>query len=124
MTDESSPAFDPKGRFLYFVSARDFNFNFGGGSGFQSRIYVATLQSDFGHPFPPRSDEEPAVTGEEEGSEEEVESEVEDDAIRIDLEGLGDRVMPLPGLDPGAYFGLIPVDDGLLYSAGGGLHKY
>jgi len=30
MTDEASPAFDPKGRFLYFVSARDFNFGFGG----------------------------------------------------------------------------------------------
>jgi len=124
-TDEASPAFDPEGRFLYFVSARDFNFSFGGGSGFQSRIYVATLQDDFGHPFPPRSDEEPAVVGEEEGPEEgEGGDEEADGAIRIDLEGLGERVMPLPGLEPGGYFGLIPTDDGLLYSSGGGLHKY
>ncbi len=43
LTSERSPAFDPKGRFLYFVSARDFNYS-GGQSNFQSRIYAATLQ--------------------------------------------------------------------------------
>jgi tricorn protease len=123
MTDESSPAFDPGGRFLYFVSARDFNFTFGGGSNFQSRIFAATLQEDYGHPFPPLSDEEPAVVGEEardEGPQEEEDSE----ALRIDLEGLGGRVMPLPGLRPGGYQGIIPVDDGILYFSGGALNKY
>jgi tricorn protease len=123
MTDEGSPAFDPEGRFLYFVPARDFNFSFGGGSGFRSRIYAATLQSDFGHPFPALSDEEPAVVGEEEAEEEAGEGETEQ-PLRIDLEGLGERIMPLPGLDPGGYSRLIPTEDGLLYSSGGGLHKY
>ncbi|MGW8266127.1 MAG: S41 family peptidase [Longimicrobiales bacterium] len=120
MTDEGSPAFDPKGRFLYFVSARDFNFGFGGGSTFRSRIYAATLRADYGHPFPPRSDEEPAVAGEA-TQEEETAGEA---ALAIDLEGLGDRAMPLPGLDPGSYGGLISTDEGLLYTSGGDLHHY
>ncbi|MFC1660269.1 PDZ domain-containing protein [Gemmatimonadota bacterium] len=126
LTSESSPAFDPEGRFLYFVSARDFSYS-GSGSSFRSRIYAATLQADYGHPFPPESDEEPAVVSEETESEaggEASEGESEDEALRIDLDGLGERVMPLPGLDPGSYTGVIPTGDGLLYFSGGTLHKY
>ena len=122
MTDEGSPAFDPEGRFLYFVSARDFNFSFAGGSSFRSRIYAATLRADFGHPFPPESDEEPAVVGEE--PEEESSEGVSDEPMRIDLDGLGDRIMPLPGIQPGSYFALIPTETGLLYFSGGTVHQY
>jgi tricorn protease len=126
-TSESNPAFDPEGRFLYFVSARDFTYS-GAGSSFRSRIYAATLRADQGHPFPPESDEEPAVAGEAPGEEEAGEAGPEGDAggepLRIDLEGLGSRVMALPDLDPGSYFGLIPTDDGVLYFSSGGLHKY
>jgi len=127
MTDEGSPAFDPEGRFLYFVSFRDFNFSFGGGSNFRSRIYAATLQDDFGHPFPPKSDEEPAVVGEEpagDAADDDEDSDEAEKAMRVDLDGLGDRIMPLPGVDPGSYRGLIPTEDGLLYFSGGALHSY
>ncbi|NNM07399.1 MAG: acetyl-CoA synthetase, partial [Gemmatimonadetes bacterium] len=125
MTDESSPAFDPEGRFLYFVSARDFAFD-GAGSNFQSRIYAATLRRDFGHPFPPKSDEEPGVVGSgSEGSEADEDSaEGSESDLSIDLDGLGTRVLPLPGLRPGGYQGIIPTGDGLLYFSGGALHKY
>ena len=135
MTSEFRPAFDSKGRFLYFVSARDFSYG-RTGSSFQSRIYLATLQADYGHPFPPRSDEEPALTGETAagrgstrtggaGAAQAAGSGAADVApFRIDLEGLGERIMPLPGLNPGSYLGLLPVEDGLLYMSGGSLHKY
>ncbi|MBT8398583.1 MAG: PD40 domain-containing protein [Gemmatimonadetes bacterium] len=123
MTDESSPAFDPKGRFLYFVSARDFTYE-GATSGFESRIFVATLTTDYGHPFPPKSDEEPAVVGAEIEEEAEGAEEEGGPALRIDLEGLGDRVMALPGVDPGRYGGIIPTDDGLLFFSAGSLRKY
>jgi tricorn protease len=125
LSDDSNPAFDPEGRFLYFVSARDFNFNFGGGSGFQSRIFAATLRRDYGHPFPPRSDEEPAVVGEDR-SETSGQPEGSSDAqvIRVDLEGLGDRAVPLPGLEPGGYQGLTATEDGLLFFSGGSLRKF
>ncbi len=122
LTDESSPAFDPQGRFLYFVSARDFSYD-GAGSNFESRIFAATLEAGYGHPFPPKSDEEPAVVGENEG-EGETEGSEEEGVLRVDLEGLGDRIMALPGVQPGGYQGIIPTDDGLLYFSGGSLHKY
>jgi tricorn protease len=121
MTDELSPTFDPQGRFLYFVSARDFAYE-GAASSFETRIYAATLQADYGHPFPPRSDEEPAVVGEE--SEEEEEGASEEGGLRIDLDGLGNRVMALPGLSPGSYQGIIPTEDGLLYFSDGALRQY
>ncbi len=125
MTSESSPSFDPEGRFLYFVSARDFNYS-GAATGFQSRIYAATLRADYGHPFPPRSDEEPAL--EEKPAEEKAESGGSEskskEPLHIDLEDLGKRVMPLPELRPGSYQALVPLDDGLLYFSNGSLHKY
>jgi len=124
MTDAGSPAFDPKGRYLYFVSARDFAYS-GSGSTFRSRIFAATLQESFGHPFPPRSDEEPATQGGTQATPTAAGGEAQDSgAIRIDLPGLGDRVMALPGLDPGSYQALIPTDDGVLYFSGGTLRKY
>lgn len=124
MTAESSPAFDPKGRFLYFVSARDFSYA-GASSSFQSRIFAATLRADLGHPFPPKSDEEPALAGkaaEPAGAAASGTSAPE--PLRIDLEGLGDRVVALPGLAAGSYQALVPLDDGVLYFSGGSLHKY
>ena len=122
-TNESNPVFDPEGRYLYFTSNRDFDFSFGGGSNFDSRIYVATLRSEVGHPFPPRSDEEPGPEEESAGQGEQT-AEGEDGPLEIELDGLGTRIVALPGLDPDGYFGLVPASDGLLYFSGGALHKY
>ncbi len=129
LTSESNAAFDPRGRFLYFVSARDFSYQ-GSQSRFQSRIYAATLQAGYGQIFPPRSDEEPAVTGEVadtasgRASPGGSASAQETALFQIDLDGLGTRVMALPGIEPGSYSTLIPTDDGLLYFSGGALNKY
>ena len=131
MTRDFSPSFDPKGRFLYFVSARDFTFAFNGSS-FRSRIYAASLQADHGPIFPPLSDEEPAVAGADApasgrgaarggGASTDTTGAT---PVRIDLQGLGDRVMPLPELEPGSYNGLLGVDDGVLYFSGGTLSRY
>ncbi|MFQ5719677.1 MAG: PDZ domain-containing protein [Acidobacteriota bacterium] len=68
LTSNRSPAFDPEGRYLYFVSNRDFNLTF---SGWEfnylytspARVYVATLNDDIPMPFAPRSDEEETDTG-------------------------------------------------------------
>ncbi|MCJ7630346.1 MAG: PDZ domain-containing protein [Longimicrobiales bacterium] len=129
MTSESNPVFDPKGRFLYFISARDFNYQ-GSQSRFQSRIYAATLQADYGQLFPPKSDEEPGVVGaggEKAGgvSGDSVAGSGEGTApFRVELEGLGTRVMALPEISPGNYAALLPTEDGLLYFSGGALQKY
>ncbi|HXO19128.1 MAG TPA: PDZ domain-containing protein [Thermoanaerobaculia bacterium] len=72
MTAEDEPVFDPTGRYLYFVSNRDFNLTF---SGFEfdylytnpTRVYVGILSKDGPGLFLPTSDEE-RPRGEEEGT--------------------------------------------------------
>jgi tricorn protease len=63
MTNEAEPVFDPQGRYLYFLSNRDFNLTF---SGYEfdylytnpTRVYVAVLSKDGPALFLPESDEE------------------------------------------------------------------
>src|SRR5690606_17031298 len=67
-TDNSNPVFDPKGRYLYFLSNRDYNLAF---SAYEfnwlyrdaTRIYAATLAADGPALFRPRSDEVGAAAG-------------------------------------------------------------
>src|SRR5204863_9045231 len=63
MTDDNEPVFDPKGRYLYFTSNRDFNLTF---SAFEfnyvytdpTRVYAAILAADGPALLLPQSDEE------------------------------------------------------------------
>ena len=68
-TSDTQPVFDPKGRYIYFLSNRDFNLTF---SGFEfnyiytnpTRIYVGMLAADGPALFLPGSDEERVKTKE------------------------------------------------------------
>jgi tricorn protease len=62
MTNSFAPVFDPDGKYLYFLSDRDFNavlgnvdFEFANPK--TTRIYVVTLRKDEASPFQPLSDE-------------------------------------------------------------------
>ena len=62
MTNSYAPVFDPDGKYLYFLSDRDFNevlgnvdFEFANPK--TTRIYVVTLRQDEPSPFQPLSDE-------------------------------------------------------------------
>ncbi|HEX5717784.1 MAG TPA: PDZ domain-containing protein [Thermoanaerobaculia bacterium] len=63
LTDDTNPVFSPDGRYLYFLSNRDFNLTF---SGFEfsyvytdpTRVYVAVLSKEGPALFLPTSDEE------------------------------------------------------------------
>jgi tricorn protease len=69
MTSDTEPVFDPKGRYLYFLSNRDFNLTF---SGFEftyiytnpTRVYVGMLAADGPPLLLPGSDEERIKTSE------------------------------------------------------------
>ncbi|HYY56027.1 MAG TPA: PDZ domain-containing protein, partial [Pyrinomonadaceae bacterium] len=69
MTSDTEPVFDPKGRYLYFLSNRDFNLTF---SGWEfnyiytnpTRVYVGLLSQDGPALFLPTSDEEKVKTKE------------------------------------------------------------
>lgn len=104
------PAFDPAGRYLYFVSRRDFNLT---SSDYEfnylytraSRIYAAALASDGPSLATIASDEaEPAPSAKP----------VDKNRLRIDSADFDRRVVALP-IPPGNYSALTAVDDGLIF---------
>jgi tricorn protease len=132
-TDDFNPVFDPKGRYLFFISARNFNPVF---SDFESNyayrnsrnIYLVTLQADSLSPFAPESDEEKGKEKEkkenekdkkEKDKDEETKEDKEDKEegpkdIKIDLENIDQRVVGVP-IKSGNYTGLYATKDKLFY---------
>lgn len=133
---DGAPCFDPKGRFLYFLSSRVFNpaydtlqFDLGFSKGM--RPYLITLQADLPNPFVPRvgdgseneeaEDKEGAPADEssqnsaddkEEGDKGDDKKEKTDSTapISIDLEGIQDRIIPFPVAE-GVYTALDAAED-------------
>ena len=135
-TDDTEPAFDPKGRYLYFTSNRDFNLTF---SSWEfnyvytdpERVYVAVLAQDGPALFLPQSDEEkaaaaaapsttppastPAPAADEKKKDAATPAAV---TVKIDPVGFENRVRAIPG-SPGNYSDLNPLANGILYIRGG-----
>ncbi len=133
-TNDFDPVFDPEGRYLYFLSDRDYNLTF---SGYEfnyfytnpTRLYAATLRADAPPLLAAKSDEEQAEQPEPEPKQEPPSSKKkkraakaadadEDDSAEkplvIDVERFGDRVVALPG-PSGNYGNLAATKDGVLY---------
>jgi tricorn protease len=117
MTSDTEPVFDPTGRYLFFLSNRDFNL--AGGSydndflyNNAGRVYVALLTKEGPGLFLPESNEE----GEEKPSVQENKQKKDGDKpapVRIDPEGFEARVRALPGR-PGNY-GSLEAGSGTVY---------
>ena len=100
--NDQDPVFSPDGKYLYFTSTRHENptlseSEFNVATLKQSGIYVATLARGEASPFAPRSDEgavgeDHAAGGDKAAPWEPVASK----PLHIDLDGLMDRVTPLP----------------------------
>ncbi len=113
-TSDSEPVFGPDGKYLYFISLRDFTPSLGN---FENsyvynklgRVYVATLRNGIESPLAPESDEV-----ETDAKKEKKDKENKKDAEKtvIDIDGLGDRVAPLP---------MSPADMGVLNAVEGAL---
>jgi tricorn protease len=145
MTDDDEPVFDPKGRYLYFTSNRDFNLTF---SAFEfnyvytnpTRIYVGVLAADGPALFLPESDEEkvaadksqPSSLDQEKEAKQSAPKPADDDAakgkgnaastavnVRIDVAGFERRVRAIPGPSD-RYSTLAATKDGVLYIVGTG----
>ena len=122
-TDDTEPVFDPKGRYLYFTSNRDFNLTF---SAWEfnyvytdpERIYVGVLAADGPALLLPQSDEEKASTP---PAPEKKEEPKKDSAVvvKIDPAGFENRVRAIPG-PSGSYDGLTALNNGILYVTGPG----
>ena len=107
MNDSRSPAFDPQGRYLYFLSDRDLNASVGRFDlsyvyNNLTRVYALTLRRDLPSPLAPESDEtqpggaadKAADKDKKEGAGKEAAKEVP--PLRIDLEGIEDRIAAFP----------------------------
>jgi tricorn protease len=123
MTNSNTAVFDPEGKYLYFLSDRDFNeilgnvdFEFANPK--TTRVYVVTLRKDEPSPFPALSDEAEikketpdTQTTAEAGKQSDKKSKESKDSksaketdkdkekpkeFSIDLDGIQDRVVALP----------------------------
>ncbi len=128
--NDNSPAFSTCGNYIFFTSNRDFNLDF---SSYEftylynnaTRIYALALRQDSPKLFEDKVDVE-KVNGEEKEEkkdEEKEEAKEEDKSIKIDFDGIQNRIMAFP-MKAGSYFSLNAVEGGILYGTEDGLHKY
>jgi tricorn protease len=128
LANDFDPVFDPRGRYLYFVSTRQENPTFSEtefniATLKMTGVYVATLAKDAPSPFAPRSDEG-AVAADKPGKEDEKgkgehESSEEwkpgaSQPIKLELDGLMARAVPLP-IPPADIAGLSARGDSVFY---------
>jgi tricorn protease len=135
-----APAFDPQGKYLYFLSYRTFdpiydNLHFDLGFPLGMKPYLITLQKDLLSPFVPRpkidinneceeSAGEKTLSNTEATSENKSESKSQEDAkeetsqnlTQIDLDGIADRVLAFP-VTEGIYGRILGLEKGkVIYS--------
>lgn len=127
MTDCSSPVWDPKGKYLFFLSNRDLNPL---GGLFETdfvyrelaRVYALPLTATTPSPFAPKSDEVQPVQPEakdtkagkpEPGKPEPTKTKVE---VKIDFAGITNRAVPFPG-EPAEIHNLAAAEDKVFFIA-------
>jgi tricorn protease len=113
--DSQHPEFSGDGKYLYFVSERDFSPLYSGTEwnhayADMARIYLVTLTKDTPSPFKAGSDEV-AIPKDEAKPMPEVKKK---DAFRIDTDGIAKRILQLP-VPPANYRGLSSVASTLYY---------
>ena len=138
--NDRSPIFSADGKFIYFLSDRDFNLDF---SSFEfnyvynnsTRIYAMSLQASGDKLFKYKNDVEPVkdeTNTAENSKDAKDQKEKKDDittdkkvgvSVSIDFDGISNRVVALP-LKSGNYRNLLPVEGGVLYISDGKLKKF
>ncbi len=123
-----NPVFSRDGKYLFFVSERDFNpiysqTEFNHAYLDMSRIYLVTLAKDTPSPLAPVDDKVKVVEENtssqnqtkksKEQEKQKPETEIKD--ITIDFDGINDRIISLP-VQPANYNNLQPIDDKVYYN--------
>ncbi|MCG5214770.1 S41 family peptidase [Streptosporangium sp. KLBMP 9127] len=139
---DSSPSFDPEGRYLYFIGQRVFNpvhdaLQFELGFPLGSRPYAIALRPDIGSPFVP----EPRPLAKKDDKDDDTDDDATtttDDTTTIDTDGLDRRIVVFPvperryhriaGVKGKAIFTSFPVEgsrsDEFAETSSGTLHCY
>jgi tricorn protease len=95
------PCFSGDGKYLFFVSNRDFNpviseTEFDAAYRDMARIYLVTLARDTPSPFRPKSDEAGEQARPEEKPQDKPKEKPKEVPVKVDLDGLPGRVLQLP----------------------------
>ena len=100
---DTRPAFDPQGKYLYFIGARDFDpvqdnlgFEFSFPKG--QRPYLVTLRRDLRSPFAPTSERPKDELAEklEQAKKTEESEKKQPTPVEIDIDGIRDRIVAFP----------------------------
>lgn len=123
--DSAQPVWDPKGKYLYFVSGRDFhgktgNFEYNYLFEDMQNLYGVTLSSLTQNPFKVyesdlKVEQESTPMVEEPKKKSKKKDEAEDNSLKIDLNGLQDRIFEIP-TSRGNYFNVYAFENKLYYS--------
>jgi len=133
--ESADPRFSSDGKYLFFTSNRDFNPTYSWTEWNHSyadmaKIYFVTLAKATPNPFAPEDDEVAIKKVEKEDAEAKPENkDVKKDEkkegghkaaidVKIDLDGLIDRIVALP-IDASNYYDVNAVDDNVYYVKGG-----
>jgi tricorn protease len=115
---DRSPAWDPEGKYLYFISTRDFNpvydaLQFDLSFPLASRPFVVTLRADVPSPFVPK----PAPIHKDAKDREDEEERKHDKPVRveIDFDGIGGRILGFP-VDEGNFGTIVAARGRALFS--------
>ncbi|MDR2039596.1 MAG: PDZ domain-containing protein [Bacteroidales bacterium] len=130
----SSPAFSRDGKYLFFVSNRDFNPMYSDvewNTAYQkmSRIYAVTLSNDTPSPFAPVNDEvkikkeEQKADDKKKGKKEDPAPKKETALTKIDTAGMVDRIFTLP-VPADRYWNLQYLNNKLYYNRSSGFYAY
>lgn len=120
LSDVGEPVFDASGRYLWFTASTDAGpvrswFAMSNADAeLTNTLYVAVLARGEGSPFAPESDEEAGGGSADDKSETADEGDEDDDRVRIDFDGLDQRIVAVP-VEEAAYSSLTPGTSGQLF---------
>lgn len=117
-----APVFSPDGKYVYFLSNRDFNLSF---SSFEfnyvynkaTKIYAVSLNKSTSRLFEFKNDLEISEKSKGESKESDKES------ITIDMDNIQNRIVAFP-LQAGNYHGIIATEGAILYFKNASIYKY
>ena len=122
LTPDTEPVWSADGKYLFFLSNRDFRPTF---SAYEfnylytgaTRVYAAALTPEGPALFPPRSDEEKGVAAEPAADKpaDKPKAPAPPPGVSVVAEGFAARTVALPGLKPGNYANLDAADGAVFY---------
>jgi tricorn protease len=124
LSNVTEPTFSPDGQYLYLAASTDagpvVNWFQQSSADMQSSnaIYLVTLRKDIVSPLKRNNDEEVIEDEEETDDAGEESGEEEDDSMKIDFDGIENRIIDLP-VPSGNYYNLAATKSGLLFISQG-----